>query len=93
MNRELLDLLTNHQFYHIWGCVCGWDDEKMQIEHTEHLESVLTFAGYIQTPGEYLINRVEVIDETGRVYIKYPGSNTVTTQRQDDNKTLKIFIS
>ena len=39
------------------------------------------------------INRVEVIDETGRGYIKYlKGDERVRYELQDDNRTLKIFI-
>lgn len=37
-------------------------------------------------------NRVEVIDSTGRAYTNM-SCNSVEKQMQDDNKTLKIFIS
>lgn len=93
MNKELLNLLTEHQFYHVWGCVCGWADQEMKIEHTEHLETVLTIAGYTKTPGDYLINRVEVIDGTGRALVEYVNPGSVYLARQDDNRTLKVFIS
>jgi len=38
------------------------------------------------------INRVEVIDEQGRSYIKWDDNNYVKLSLQDDGKTLKIFI-
>lgn len=39
------------------------------------------------------VNRVEVIDDTGRGYIKYiKGDEKVRYELQDDNRTLKIFI-
>ena len=40
------------------------------------------------------INRVEVIDESGRAYVKYlDKEQELTYTLQDDGKTLKIFIS
>lgn len=40
------------------------------------------------------INRVEVIDQTGRAYVHYLNKNEkVQYSLQDDNKTLKIFIN
>lgn len=38
------------------------------------------------------VNRVELIDSSGRVYVKY-GNFQIKVQVQDDDKTLKIFIS
>ena len=39
------------------------------------------------------VTRVEVIDETGRAYVKYLDSDQeVTYSLQDDNRTLKVFI-
>ena len=39
------------------------------------------------------INRFEVIDETGRAYVKYLKENEVLElSYQDDGKTLKAFI-
>lgn len=40
------------------------------------------------------VNRVEVIDEKGRSYVNYLHSyNKVTIQMQDDDRTLKVFIT
>jgi len=40
-----------------------------------------------------LVNRVEVIDSSGRAYVKYlDTAETVEYQYQDDGKTLKLFI-
>ena len=39
------------------------------------------------------INRLEVIDQTGRAYVHYLHENeSVRYSLQDDNRTLKIFI-
>ncbi len=38
------------------------------------------------------VNRVEVIDEKGRSYVKYT-TGSVKLALQDDGRTLKIFIS
>ena len=40
------------------------------------------------------VNRVEVIDETGRAYVKYLDNNQeVVYSLQDDGRTLKLFIN
>ena len=40
------------------------------------------------------INRLEVIDQTGRAYVHYLGENeSVQYSLQDDNRTLKIFVN
>lgn len=38
------------------------------------------------------VNRIEVIDETGRAYTNYKVEGT-TFDLQDDGRTLKIFIT
>lgn len=38
------------------------------------------------------VTRVEVIDETGRAYTKWPIRKNVELQLQDNERTLKIFI-
>lgn len=39
------------------------------------------------------VNRVEVIDENGRSYVKYlPAHKEVVLSFQDDDRTLKVFI-
>jgi len=37
------------------------------------------------------VNRVEVIDNTGRAYVKYK-VQAVVADFQDDGKTLKVFV-
>lgn len=37
--------------------------------------------------------RVEVIDQSGRAYVNWRPTNKVQIQMQDDDKTLKIFIT
>lgn len=93
MSKELVVLLTEHQFYHVWGCVCGWDDPNTQIEHTEHLAYVLEIAGYGIVPTDHKLSRIEVIDGSGRAFTKYTKPGQIYTSRQDDNRTLKVFIS
>ena len=40
------------------------------------------------------VTRVEVIDETGRAYIKYlDNDQEVVCGLQDDERTLKVFIN
>jgi len=39
------------------------------------------------------VTRVEVIDEKGRSYVNWNKNNQVFISLQDDNRTLKIFIS
>ena len=40
------------------------------------------------------INRLEVIDATGRAYVHYLGENEIVQYSlQDDNRTLKIFVN
>ncbi len=39
------------------------------------------------------VTRVEVIDENGRSYVNWMPTNKVFAQLQDNDKTLKIFIS
>ena len=39
------------------------------------------------------VNRFEVIDDTGRAYVKYLKKDEgIKYSLQDDNKTLKVFI-
>ena len=38
-------------------------------------------------------NRVEVIDDKGRSYVNWKPTNKVEISMQDDNRTMKIFIS
>lgn len=38
------------------------------------------------------VNRVEVIDHTGRVYTLWKDGIRVTAQLQDEERTLKVFI-
>lgn len=40
------------------------------------------------------VNRVEVIDENGRAYVKYLNDDQyVCYDLQDDDRTLKVFIN
>lgn len=40
------------------------------------------------------INRLEVIDQTGRVLVRYlESSEKLSYSLQDDNRTLKVFVN
>jgi DNA-directed RNA polymerase subunit RPC12/RpoP len=39
------------------------------------------------------VNRVEVIDDTGRAYVIWDDNISVSLSLQDDNRTLKLFIN
>ena len=39
------------------------------------------------------VNRVEVIDQSGRSYVNWNDKNIVQIDFQDDGKTMKVFIS
>lgn len=43
-------------------------------------------------PTDSTLSRVEVIDNSGRAFVKYTSTGAVTTMRQDGGRTLKIFI-
>ena len=62
-----------------------------QKERGETIKQKLIDMGW--TPPLDDVNRVEVIDHTGRAYTHYlkPGEK-VTISMQDDNTTMKIFI-
>lgn len=46
-----------------------------------------------QEPFFSKVTRVEVIDEKGRSYVNWDKNNLVRIDLQDDQRTLKIFIS
>jgi len=37
--------------------------------------------------------RVEIITDTGRDYVNWDDDNDITTSRQDDGRTLKVFVN
>lgn len=51
----------------------------------EHIDGVIQVGNRI--------TRVEVIDEKGRIYTNWNPTNKVELQIQDDDRTLKVFIS
>jgi hypothetical protein len=74
----------------------GWNIAKVvsdveAAKTEEAIQQKLIEMGW--TPPLNDVNRVEVIDETGRVFAYYlkPGVK-MTISMQDDNKTMKIFI-
>ena len=74
------------------GCGCGgsysdeyvkWLESEVKKLHSQNVsDSVLSKC-----------TRVEVIEDSDRAYINWKDTNRVQIQMQDDNKTLKIFIT
>ena len=58
-----------------------------------------TFEDVMQAINEYtlmplyMVNRVEVIDDSGRGYTNWDKHNRVEMELQDNDRTLKVFIS
>lgn len=46
--------------------------------------------GQVEFP---LVDRVEVIDSTGRVFVEYLEHLGVSVQMQDNGRTMKLFVS
>ena len=59
---------------------------KLGILPVNGEEDVKSFDSY------HRITRLEVIDETGRVYTNWHPDNLITLSFQDGNRTLKVFI-
>ncbi len=48
----------------------------------------------VELPSEpYKTTRVEVIDQNGRSYVNWDKKNKVSISMQDEDRTLKVFIS
>jgi hypothetical protein len=63
--------------------------------HAAHVAEALAAAGFgnLHDAWADAISRVEVIDYTGRAYTKYTPAGTVSIDRQDQGRTLKVFIT
>ncbi len=75
----------------------GWNTAKTYIidveaaKTEEAIQQKLIEMGWIPPLND--VNRVEVIDQTGRAYTHYlRETESVRYSLQDDNRTLKIFI-
>ena len=75
----------------------GWNTAKTYIidveaaKTEEAIQQKLIEMGW--TPPQNNVDRVEVIDKTGRAYTHYlKPSEKMTISMQDNNKTMKIFI-
>lgn len=75
----------------------SWEKSMLEIsqekyEQAKHRLARLTEKlAEVQTPEANEVNRLEVIDNTGRVLVKY-GVN-VKLDYQDNGQTLKLFLS
>lgn len=76
---------------------CTWEQGMLKTsqekdEQAKHRLARLTEKlAEVQTPEANEVNRLEVIDNTGRVLVKY-GVN-VKLDYQDNGQTLKLFLS
>lgn len=71
------------------------DADKTWAAWSAHVAEALTAAGFgnLHDAWSDAISRVEVIDDTGRAYTKYTPAGTVSIDRQDQGRTLKVFIT
>lgn len=61
----------------------------------EKIDALVAFVQQIEAALYNAVNRLEVIDDTGRAYVKgemYSTPVNVQLSLQDDNRTLKIFV-
>lgn len=72
-------------------CACG--DVGDSVEHPWHVAGELSAAGYGKLPDDSILNRMEIITEKGRDLISYTQPSGIRTDRQDDGRTLKVFIT
>ena len=75
----------------------GWNIAKTYIIDVESAKTEETIQQKLiemgWTPPLNDVNRVEMIDKTGRAYTHYlKPSEKMTISMQDNNKTMKIFI-
>ena len=71
----------------------GYDmNETIEIYGVEKLYDDIVESGNTDINTEE-VTRVEVIDDTGRAYVNWNVDNIVSVQLQDNDKTLKVFIS
>jgi len=81
----------NNPLQHDEKGMCTYCSQSFLDEKQQKLSDAIDFLTS-ELPMD-LVNRVEVIDETGRVYAKYCTPGDVCVSFQDEWKTLKIFIT
>lgn len=77
--------------------LAGWHDTAPTYENPEIAKSADQIMHLIteQTRKAEQVDRIEVIDETGRVYVKgsiYGTPVKVELDYQDEGRTLKVFV-
>lgn len=78
----LYDVFGFDEGMYVRGMDCGYMDIHNAVYDSEDLQSMKN------------VNRFEVIDDTGRAYVKYLKDNeSIKYSLQDDNRTLKVFIT
>ena len=78
----LYDVFGFDEGMYVRGMDCGYMDIHNAVYDSEDLQSMMN------------VNRFEVIDNTGRAYVKYLDQDEgIEYDLQDDNKTLKVFIT
>lgn len=64
----------------------------VRVEHYKNMAEGAIANGWAKVPDDSKLSRVEVIDDSGRAYVKYTKGD-VRIARQDDDRTLKVFIT
>lgn len=64
------------------------DGDKMEKDCVDQLLALIA-----EERDTSKVTRVEVIDENGRAYVNWDKGNKVAISFQDENRTLKIFIT
>lgn len=82
---EIEEIIRNAPVWQI-----GKDEMVMSEKKIPELVKLLLSHSRSQVLEE--VNRVEVIDETGRAYVKWEDKLDVELSYQDSGRTLKIFI-
>ena len=93
--KKAIKVLDNHQKWRLG------DDDIIQTNASELTESISLILSEVKKLHLPVVNasflpkctRVEVIDNSGRAYVNWKPTNKVQTQMQDDDKTLKVFIT
>ena len=82
---------------YIFGAEAAEDDDIVDLYKEVNKEALKELAEEYHAKQSVLLlskcNRVEVIDQDGRSYVNWNSKNKVSSSIQDDQRTLKIFIS
>jgi hypothetical protein len=85
---------VRYNMLHMLGTVKEDMEEKLSsdVPVGRYIDNVMESISSYICERDKNVNRVEVIDDTGRVYVNWDEKNKVTVDYQDEGKTLKVFI-